>query len=169
MKTRHADRDLAAYLDKELGRFGTVLHSVALAPRTGRVDHVVIVPSGIWLIDSMVLSGRIERRIVKSSCEPESRLFLDGRDRTDLVDGLGVLRQARGVIRTMGLGDVPVHRAVCVIDAVWPMMGKPFQVGDVWITWPRGLTDRIRSSNVISAERLRPIAQRLTDRVLAET
>lgn len=163
--TRHADRHLGAHLDKELRGLGDVLHDVAFPPRDARVDHVVVAPSGIWLVDSIHLTGRVERRAHGQRNSAEQRLYLDGVERMDLVDQLGILRHAHGRLRALDVGDVPIHRVVCVIDAVWPLMGRPFQTRDVWITWPRALSEKVRSSGLLPIARAREIGQLIRERV----
>lgn len=158
---RSADRDLAGHLERETSELGVVLHDVVFAGAAAPVDHIVIAPSGIWLVDSLRLRGRIERRAPGAARTAEPRLHLDGVDRTDLVDELRILRHAQSRLRTLGVGDAPVHRVVCVIDGTWPVMGRPFQVHDVWITWPRALTDKIRSSGLLPIARARAIGAAL--------
>lgn len=165
MLTRHADRHLGAHLERELRGLGDVLHGLAFSPRAERVDHVVVAPSGVWLVDSIHLRGRVERRDHGTRHGADQRLYLDGVERMDLVDQLGLLRHAHGRIRSLGIGDVPIHRVVCVIDASWPLMARPFQIRDVWITWPRALSDKIRSSGMLPIARAREIGQLIRERL----
>ncbi|NND73487.1 MAG: NERD domain-containing protein [Ilumatobacter sp.] len=155
---RSADRDLGDHLGKELSDLGVVLHDVSFPPHGAPVDHVVVAPSGIWLVDSLHLHGRVERREFGPRRDVDTRFFLDGVERLDLVDELGLLRHAHGRLKAMNLGDVAVHRVVCVIDASWPLMGRPFQVRHVWITWPQALSEKIRSSGMLPIARAREIA-----------
>ena len=155
---RQSDRDLPSHLERELRGMGAVLHDMRLPATTHTIDHLVVAPSGIWLIDTVHITGRISRRDVGSRQIPERRLLLNGADQTDLVDTLGVLRAARDAISNMEF-DVEVHTALCLIDATWPMSARPFQVRHHWVTWPRALTDKIRSSGLVPIRTAHDIAQ----------
>lgn len=154
---RLADRDLSAHLVRELTGLGAVLHDVRLPGATNSLDHLVVAPSGIWLIDTVHIAGRVERRDVGSRGQPDYRLLLEGADRSDLVDHLGTLRNSRHAVARYA-ADIDIHRVVCVIDATWSISARPFQVGDVWITWPRALTDKIRSSGLVPIRTAHEIA-----------
>lgn len=158
---RSADRDLAAHLVRELTDLGDVLHDVRFPDAAHSLDHLVVAPSGIWLIDMVHIAGRVERRDVGTRGHPEYRLLLEGTDRSDLVDHLGTLRKSRHAVARFA-ADIDVHRVVCLIDATWSISARPFQVGDVWVTWPRALTDKIRSSGLVPIRTAHEIAAAIT-------
>jgi hypothetical protein len=142
---------------------GTVLHDVRLPGATHTLDHVVVAPSGVWLIDAVHLHGRLTKRDVGTRQEPQLRLILDGVDRTALVDSLSILRQTRHTIVDMQFG-VEVHTAMCLIDTTWPMSARPFKVRNHWVTWPRALTDKIRSSGLVPIRTAHDIAHAISER-----
>ena len=145
---------------------GAVLHDVRLAGTAHTLDHLVVAPSGIWLIDTVHITGRVSRHDAGTRQDPEVCLLIDGDDRTALVDSLGILRQGRHVLATMQLG-AEVQTAMCLIDATWPMSARPFKVRDHWITWPRALTDKIRSSGLLPIRTAHDIAHAISERQLA--
>ncbi len=161
--SRQADRDLRGHLERELRGLGAVLHDVRLTGTMHTLDHLVVAPSGIWLIDVMHINGRITKRDVGTRSEPDVRLFLDGNDRSELVDELGILRQTRHAIDAMKFG-VEVQTATCLVDATWPMSARPFRVKNHWIVWPRSLTDKIRSSGLIPIRTAHDIADEIAQR-----
>ena len=154
---RPADRDLAVHLARELTDLGTVLHDVRLPDATHAFDHLVVAPSGIWLIDTVQIAGRVERRDVGSRGRPDSHLLLEGTDRSDLVGHLDERRENRHAVARLA-ADIDIHHVVCLIDATWSISARPFQVGDVWVTWPRALTDKIRSSGLVPIRTAHEIA-----------
>lgn len=145
---------------------GAVLHDVRLTGTNHMLDHLVVAPSGIWLIDTVHISGRLSRRDVGTRHDPELRLLIDGIDRTALVDSLGILRRSRHALMNMQLG-VEVQTAMCLIDTTWPMSARPFKVRNHWITWPRALTDKIRSSGLIPIRTAHDIGLAISERQLA--
>ena len=160
---RHTDRNVATHLDRELQGLGAVLHGVQLPDTTHSVDHLVIAPSGIWLIETAHLAGRLTHRSVGTRHETESQMLLDGVDRTALVDSRGVLSAARESIAAMQFG-VDVQTATCLIDATWPISAHPFKVGDHWVTWPRALTDKIQSTGLLPIRTAHDIARAISER-----
>lgn len=114
------------------------LHDRRIPGSHANIDHVVVAPSGVWIVDSKNHRGRIERR----GRRRDLRLYVEGRDRTHLAAGMGY--QYAAVRAAMSAGDVPVHRVLCFTGAEWPFFAKPFDVDGVWVTWPRALIDTIK-------------------------
>jgi hypothetical protein len=126
------------------------------------LDHLVVAPSGIWLIDTARITGRLTRRDVGTRQDPVFQLLLDGVNQTSLVDPLGILRQADHAITAMQLG-INVQTAMCLIDTTWPISARPFKVHNHWITWPRALTDKIRSSGLVTIRAAHDIAHAIAE------
>ena len=147
---------------------GSVLHGIRLAGTTHTLDHLVVAPSGIWLIDVVHVHGRVTKRDDGTRTKPEPRLILDGTDRSALVDELGILCQTRHAIASMKFG-VEVQTTTCLVDATWPMSARPFQVRGHWIVWPRSLTDKIRSSGLVPIRTAHDIADEIAHRQTLHT
>jgi hypothetical protein len=141
---------------------GAVLHDVRLPGTTHTLDHLVVAPSGIWLIDTARITGRLTRRDVGTRQDPVFQLLLDGVNQTSLVDPRGILRQTHHTIAAMQL-DVEVQTAMCLIDTTWPISARPFTVHNHWITWPRALTDKIRSSGLVTIRTAHDIAHAIAE------
>lgn len=114
------------------------LHDRRIPGSQANIDHVVVAPSGVWIVDSENYRGRIERRGRGS----DLRLYVKGHDRTHLVSGMD--RQYAAVRAAMSACDVPVHRVLCFTGGEWPFFAKPFDVDGVWVTWPKALIDAIK-------------------------
>ena len=91
---------------------------------------------GVWVIDSKKYHGRIDRDVGRFPAH-DQRLFVGRRDRTDLVDAMSL--QVRVVTRALADPTVPVHAALCFVDAHWPLFSRPTFVRGVWIGWPTAL------------------------------
>ncbi len=117
------------------------LHDRRIPGSQANIDHVVVAPSGIWIVDSKNYRGRIERRGRRS----DPRLFVRGRDRTNLVEGMA--KQYDAVRCAMTNADVPIHRVLCFTGAEWPFFAKPFALDGIWITWPKALVESIRRAS----------------------
>ena len=67
------------------------------------------------------------------------RLFVAGRDRSNLIDGL--INQVSRV--RQATGATPVTGVLCFIDADWPLFETMFTLRDVYVASPRRLTKLI--------------------------
>jgi hypothetical protein len=87
------------------------------------------------------------------------RLYVGGRDRTKIVDGLGW--QVEAVRTVLGTAEDPTHAAICFIEAEWKLFAKPFQHDGVWVTWASKLTEMIAEPGSLTADKVAHIAERL--------
>ncbi|MCH8563802.1 NERD domain-containing protein [Nesterenkonia sp. YGD6] len=128
------ERRVGSRLDRvalELG--GLVLHDRKIPGSRANIDHILIVPSGVWVIDTKKYTGRVELRrsggLLTSRVE---KLTVRGRDCTSLVDQ--VLKQV-DLVRGCA-PNVPVSGMLCFYRAEWPLGGHPRTRG-VHVLWPR--------------------------------
>ena len=47
------------------------------------IDHIVVAPSGVWVIDAKESDGRVERRDIGGWFKVDERLYVAGKDRTE--------------------------------------------------------------------------------------
>jgi hypothetical protein len=103
----------------------------------------VIGPAGIFVIDTKLYAGKIERRRWFPS--RDERLFVKGSDRTGLVEGMA--RQVDAVRKALGATAHPDCRVVpvlCFVESHWGVWGRPFLIGDVRVLWPKMLGKLVR-------------------------
>jgi hypothetical protein len=144
------DRMLSAHLRSELGGRAVVLDDRKVSGTRSPIDHLVVAPSGVWVIDANEYDGRVERRDVGGWFKVDERLYVAGKDRTNLVDGID--RQVAAVEHMLakeGFDRVPVHAALCFVNSEWGWFAKPFSLSGVWVTWPHKLTDLVLDWNAI--------------------
>jgi hypothetical protein len=89
----------------------------------------------------------------------EYHLYVGGRDRTKIVDGLGW--QVEAVRAALGGADVPVHAALCFIEAEWKLFAKPFQHDGVWVVWAAKLAEMIGAPGPLTLIDVTNVADRL--------
>ena len=137
-------RRVGAILDR-LGERGAVaLHDRSIPGSRGSIDHLVVAPSGVWVIDTKLYNGRVERGDVGTRRRPDVRLYVAGRDRTNLIGGMD--RQVAAVARALDGGDVAHHAVLCFSRAEWPVLARPFEINGVLVTWPKDLVKRIKKT-----------------------
>jgi hypothetical protein len=146
-----------------------VLHD-RLVPRSrANIDHIVLSSSGVYVIDAKKYSGRLEVRDVGGFFKVDERLYVAGRDRTRLVDGvdgqIDVVRTALGA----EFDGLPVHGVLCFIGCEWGLRARTKVVKGVAAVWPLALVEHvsqpgphgpaIAAAASLLRERLRPAAR----------
>jgi hypothetical protein len=102
-------------------------------PGTGLViDHLVVAPSGVWVIRARQAPGKVRRR--------HGVLHAGGQDRTGHVEVMAHQRDAVAVaVAVDGDVEVDVLGVLCLIDARWPLRSGPLRFDHVLVTWPAAL------------------------------
>jgi hypothetical protein len=141
---------LALHLRSELVGRAVVFDNRKVPGTKCHIDHLVIAPSGVWVVDANEFDGRVERRDVGGWFKVDERLYVAGKDRTHLVDGID--RQViavENVLANEGLDGVPVHAALCFVNSEWGWFAKPFSLNGVWVAWAEKLTELILDWNAL--------------------
>jgi hypothetical protein len=117
-----------------------VLHDRRIPGSRANIDHLVVNPGGVWVVDAKRYKGKPERRVEGGLFRPRVELlYVGGRNKTTLVEG--VQWQVEKV--QDALGDVPVGGILCFVDAEWGLLDGPFSVDGVEVTWPKKLASRV--------------------------
>jgi hypothetical protein len=127
---------VGAFLSRAVGDVGLVLHDRAIVGTRSNIDHIAVVPSGVWVIDTKQYRGRVQRRDRGGWFVPRPALVVNGHDRTSLVAAMR--RQRQLVQEAVGAG-AHVHAALCFTGAERGTFARPFTIDDVVVTWPRAL------------------------------
>ena len=151
------------WLDDAIDGRGVVLHDRALPHRRANIDHIAVVASGIWVIDTKHFRGRLERRDLGGWFVPRPRLFVAGRDQGRLVTS--ARRQQALVAETLtaaepaggplGPGRVVLHRRPgrAVHPALHPGRGARHLAP--------GVRQGVRASGPVGPAERRAVAERL--------
>jgi hypothetical protein len=153
------ERKLAASLEENLGARAILLHDRRVPGTRGNIDHLVVAGSGVWVVDAKNYSGLVQLRDVGGFFKIDNRLYVGGRDRTKIVDGLKW--QVEAVTTSLAGLDVPVSSAVCFTDAEWGWFAKPFTVQGVFVSGPNALARKISETTLMSLDQIREIASQL--------
>ena len=144
------ERMLSVQLHTQLGHRAVVLDDRKVPGTKVHIDHIVIAPSGVWVVDANEYDGRVERRDVGGWFKVDERLYVAGKDRTNLVDGIDrQVLAVENVLKKEGLDLIPVHAALCFVNSEWGWFAKPFSLNGVWVTWATKLTELVLDWNAI--------------------
>ena len=142
------ERILAESLTRRIGDRAVLLHDRKIPRSSANIDHLAIASSGVWIIDSKKYNGSLQRRDKGGWRKIDYRVYVNGRDRSKLAKGL---HKQEVVVRTaLGDVDVPIHAALCFIDAEWNFFLKPFHVEGVLVTYGKKLAEMIAASGPLS-------------------
>lgn len=138
---------LAARL-QDLPEPADTLHDRRIPGTRANIDHLVVAPSGVWVVDAKRYKGkrpglRVDGGIIRPRVES---LLIGGRDGTKLVDGV---QKQVSLVRDALQGTVPVHGALCFLEADWPIFGGSFTVDGTHVVWPRLLVTRINEAQTV--------------------
>ena len=138
------DAAVGARLDGLASESIRVMHDRRIPRSKANIDHIVVTPGGVWVIDTKRYAGkapekRVEGGIIRARVE---LLIYRGGDQTKLVEG--VLKQVEHV--RGAVGDVPVHGVLCFVDSDWGFFPDAFTVNGVHVVWPRKLASMLEKS-----------------------
>ena len=129
-----------------------VLHDRLVPGSRANIDHIVVGPAGVFVIDAKKYTGVIEVRNVGGMFRPDERLYVNGRDCSKLVDG--VLGQIDVVRTALGdrYADVPVHGVLCFVGCEWGWIMRQKHVKGVTALWPTALPDYVSAEGAHGAQ-----------------
>ncbi len=141
-----------------------VLHDRRMPRSRANIDHLAVAPSGVHVIDAKRYKGKIE---VRKPFFGDAKLFIGGRDKTKLVDGLE--RQAEAVHQALGAlaPEVPVAACFCFLNPAGQAGGsavpllRTLTIRGHPLFYPRRLAKRLNEPGELSPERIRAVAEAL--------
>lgn len=123
----------------------SVLHD-RRAPRTrGNIDHIVIAPAGVFVVDAKKYEGRIEIRNHGWFLRPDERLHVGRRDCSALADNMGwQVAAIEGALQEGGVEPLPpITPVLCFVDGDWPLISPPDMFRGVRLEGTRSLRKRL--------------------------
>jgi hypothetical protein len=118
-----------------------VLNDRRVPGTRGNIDHSVIAPAGVFVVDAKHYEGRIEIRNKGWLLRPEYRLYVGRRDCSHLAEGLGWQAEAvKTALVGAGIDPLPpITSVLCFIDGDWPFFGAPDEFAGVRLVAPKSL------------------------------
>jgi hypothetical protein len=124
------ERAVAAKLDELAGEHVTAFHDRVLLRPDGRrsranIDHIAIAAGGVWVIDAKTHHGALQVRRSGGLLTPRvEKLYIAGRDKTSLLDGLARQVEAVSSRLSMVSTTVPVRGMLCFVGTRLPWFGE---------------------------------------------
>ncbi|MGE0308913.1 MAG: NERD domain-containing protein, partial [Acidimicrobiia bacterium] len=121
---------------------GRVLHDRSIPGSSANLDHLVVVPSGVYVVDAKRWSGEVELRDVGGWFRSDLRVYVGGRDRSKVVEsGARQAGRVNDALRAAKVDpSIECRAAMCFIDAEWPLLkSRDHLVQGVRVCPPRKL------------------------------
>lgn len=139
-----------------------VLHDRRIPRTRANIDHIVICPAGVFVVDAKQYKGRPHLRVDGGFFVPRTeKLMVGSRDCNKLVDG--VLKQVDLVCTSVGDETVPVRGFLCFVAADWPLFGGSFTTRGVTALWPRKLAGVMAEPGRLVEDEIRALHDRLAE------
>ena len=118
---------------------------------TPYLDHLVIARTGVWVVATQTHEGTFEVRRTGGLVGPRTkRLFVDGRDRTPLLEDLARrVAVVQLALAAAGAG-VPVHGALCVVGT--ELSRSAVSIGRLRLVGPHGLAALLQRRGRLGGE-----------------
>jgi hypothetical protein len=140
------------------------LHDRRIPGSRANIDHIVVARGGVYVVDAKNYTGQVRKVDKGGLLSFDYRLYVGRRDCTRLIAGMAkeveAIRKAFGqpLLEEFALSITPV---LCFVDAEWRLFARPFQLGGVWVEWPRSLRARVEREGPLQGEHVRLLAKRL--------
>ena len=159
------ERELGDRLSELTSRGIVALHDRRIPGTRANIDHIVVAPGGVFVVDAKKYAGKVEKRDVGGFFKRDERLFVGRRDCSRLLEGIQKqLAVVRSVLqRSTELSDLPVSGALCFVGAEWSLFARPMQLDGVTVTWPKALVETFEKQQLLSAERIKTVARLLAE------
>jgi len=160
------ERKLGEALDALRSEGMVVLHDRRIPKSISNIDHLVIAPSGVHVIDAKRYKGKVEIRGSGSILRPgPNLLFVGGRNQTELVEAMAsqveVVGAAIADIAWTAEAEGLIRPRLCFVDAEWGWFAKPETLHGVRIGSPKSLLREIREPGPMTPDHIHLIATHL--------
>ena len=147
-KGAYGERKLAEAL---AGLPGVVaLHDRRVSGTRGNIDHLVIAPAGLFVVDAKHYEGRLRIRDRGGLFRTDNRLYVGGRDCSSLADNMGwQVKAVETLLASVGVA-MPVTPVLCFIDVDWPPLFAPSSFRGVRLTDPKSLRKLITATPALN-------------------
>lgn len=155
----------------ELGDVVIALHDRRVPGSRANIDHVVIGPSGVFVVDAKryqdtAISIRRSGGLFSAARE---QLMVGGRDKTKLVGAMAWQVDAvqAALADAPQFAEIPITAALCFIDGQFPLFGS-LQLRGVEIKGLRGIAKLVTREGPLDPAMREHLARRLADRLPAK-
>lgn len=140
------------------------LHDRRVPGTSGNLDHVVVAPAGVFVVDAKHLRARIEIQDRGWFLRPDERLYVGRRDCSELADRMGwQVAAVETALRAAGLEPLPpITPVLCFVDGDWPLIAPPKVFRGVLLESMKSLRKKLVAAGVLDEASIPRLMQILT-------
>jgi len=130
----------------------------------GNLDHIVIAPAGVFVVDAKHYRGLIRIRDRGGMFHRDDRLYVGSRDCSRLADNMGwQVAAVKRVLDSMGAGfaSISVEPVLCFIDGEWPLLAPPESFRGVRLEGKRSIKKLITRSRSLDVQQIGAVSRTL--------
>jgi hypothetical protein len=131
-----------------------LLHDRRVPQTRGNIDHIVVAPSGVFVVDAKLYKGLIQIRDVGGFFKTDKRLYVGGRDCSHLAENMSW--QVQAVLRALMAGGFepmpPITPVLCFVDGEWPLLFPPEEYKGVRLEGKRSIKKQVAGVRVLESE-----------------
>jgi hypothetical protein len=131
-----------------------LLHDRSVPHTKANIDHMVVGPAGVFIVDAKHYKGEIRIRDVGGLFKTDNRLYVGGRDCSHLADNMGW--QIQAVLHALqGAGFEPVPQIIpvlCFVDGEWPLLFPPDKYKGVLLEGKGSIKKRVTAQQLLQPE-----------------
>ena len=138
-----------------------VLHDRRVPGTRGNIDHIVVAPAGVFVVDAKDWEGVINVRNVGGWLKTDLRLYVGRRDATALAEGLGwQVDPVAAAILASGMDPLPhVTPVLCFVGGSWPLLLPPNEFRGVRLESERSIRKLLVAASELDAEAIDRVAR----------
>jgi hypothetical protein len=161
------ERGVGRWLDKISKPNVIVLHDRRIPRSKANIDHIVVGPKGVFVIDAKSYKGRVARRDKGGGLRADIRLYVGRRDCSRLIAGMA--KQVAAVDEVAGDLVAEARAAItpmlCFLDAEWGIFSNGLLIDGVSVVWPRKAIKIVAERGHLTPEQIQSLARRLAARL----
>jgi len=139
-----------------------VLHDRRVPNTRGNIDHIVIAPAGVFVVDAKRYEGLIRIRDRGGLFRRDDRLYVGSRDCSHLASNMAwqivAVRQAL-IAANQELSAVPVTPVLCFVDGEWPIIMPPESFKGVRLEGKRSIKKLVGSAAILDDDQIDRISR----------
>jgi hypothetical protein len=161
------ERGVGRWLDKISRPDVIVLHDHRIPKSRSNIDHIVVGPRGVFVIDAKSYKGRVAKRDKGGRLRADIRLYVGSRDCSRLIKGMA--KQVAAVEDVAGdlvaEARAPITPMLCFLDAEWGIFSNGLLIDGVPVVWPRRAIKMVAERGHLTPEQVEGLARRLAARL----
>jgi len=147
-----------------------VLHDRRMPGTRANIDHMVIGPSGVFVVDAKRYAGRIGIHNKGGLFRSDYRLYVGRRDCSALADGVAwqaeVVQEA---LQGTGVEALPpVTPVLCFVDGDWPLLNPPSSFRGARLENQRSVKKLVGQGSAVDPQAIERVARVLATQLPAK-